>query len=335
MAETPKFSFSRKRLLIPAVLVIAAAAVGGFLLWGKFRPGPSASKTPIPISSDSGTTVRISGGVGMQSTDHMSVYLSEGQPQPESVEAAPQAAGAPLSPDEVEAILARLPEMTAEPGDETEFKIAQQPIPPPLPGETISEPFPSPAEVAPPNSVETDTISSGPLEVLRFSPEGEIPVAPFASVTFNQPMVSLDTVESLAASDVPVIMEPSLPGTWRWLGAKTLTFDYDSSQIDRLPKATEYHMTVPSGTRSITGGVLAQSVEWSFSTPPLKIITSYPYNTPQPLDPIFFIVFDQRIDPAAQGKVDGEGRVAMKEQEEITPAHGSAGVHLASPSFFS
>ena len=94
-------------------------------------------------------------------------------------------------------------------------------------------------------------------------------------------------------------IEPSLPGTWRWLGAKTLTFEYDSELIDRLPKATEYRVTVPAGTKSATGGALAEAVTWTFKTPPPKIVTTYPDNSPQPLEPIFFILFDQRIDPAA------------------------------------
>ena len=45
--------------------------------------------------------------------------------------------------------------------------------------------------------------AAGPLEVLRYSPEGEIPIAPFISVTFNQPMVALATLEDLAQQDVP------------------------------------------------------------------------------------------------------------------------------------
>ena len=75
-------------------------------------------------------------------------------------------------------------------------------------------------------------------------PEGEIPIAPFISVTFNQPMVALATLEDLAQQDVPAQIEPPLSGTWRWVGAKTLTFEYDSELIDRLPqghRVPRYH----------------------------------------------------------------------------------------------
>ncbi len=47
------------------------------------------------------------------------------------------------------------------------------------------------------------------------------------------------------------------------------------------------------------GGILAEAVTWTFKTPPPKIVTTYPNDSPQPLEPIFFILFDQRIDPAA------------------------------------
>ena len=41
-------------------------------------------------------------------------------------------------------------------------------------------------------------------------------------------MVPLTTISELAAMDVPVILEPTLTGTWRWIGTKTLTFEYDA-----------------------------------------------------------------------------------------------------------
>ena len=39
-----------------------------------------------------------------------------------------------------------------------------------------------------------------------------------------------------------------------------MTFEYDSELIDRLPKATEYRVTIPAGTKSATGGTLAETV---------------------------------------------------------------------------
>ncbi len=124
-------------------------------------------------------------------------------------------------------------------------------------------------------------------------------MAPFLSVTFNQPMVPLATIEDLQAGDVPVQIEPALEGTWRWLGTKTLTFEYDSALIDRFPKATSYTATIPAGTKSAAGGTLEASVEWTFSTPPPVVVRWHPADIPQPLEPVLFLAFDQRIDPEA------------------------------------
>ena len=112
-------------------------------------------------------------------------------------------------------------------------------------------------------------------------------------------MVPLGTLTDLADQDVPVQIQPELPGTWRWLGTKTLTFEYDSTKIDRLPKATSYTVTVPAGTKSESGAVLSTPVSWKFSTPPPVVVTMFPQGIPQPLQPLIFIGFDQRIDPAA------------------------------------
>jgi len=248
--------------ILVVALLLAAAGVYRFIQSRQ----PQTPPKPIPIQSGQtdATTIRRPGGVSGMVGDAspVSIRLSPGQAQPRAVVPLPVVTGDPLTQAEIEQILARLPALTPEPGDQGDFRLPGDPIPPPRPGETIREPFPPTPEPVQPEQVE-----SGPLEVLRFSPEGEIPVAPFLSVTFNQPMVPLATVEELAAGQVPVRLEPPLPGTWRWLGTRTLTFQYDSELIDRLPKATEYHATIPAGTRSATGGELAQAVEW-YSAPP-------------------------------------------------------------------
>src|SRR5690349_20038122 len=142
----------------------------------------------------------------------MHVGLSDGQSQPQTPEGLPSAPGEPLSQAAIESVLARLPSPSPAPGEGTGFNLPQEVLPPPRPGNTIKEAFP-PLETEP----TPGTVESGPLQVSRFAPEGEIPIAPFVSVTFNQPMVPLGTLSDLAAKDVPAVIEPSLPGTWRWL----------------------------------------------------------------------------------------------------------------------
>ena len=286
-------NFIRKYRIPLVVLVLLALAAGGVYLAYQLSPRPETGGQTIPVSGGAVTT---SGGESMSHAgeEGLSLQLSPGKPEPQVITPLPLATGEPLPEAEVERILARLPALTDGTQDQVDFRLAQEPIPPPRTGETIQQAFPPPQQ-----AIQPGTDVSAPLEVLRYAPQGEIPIAPFVSVTFNQPMVPLSTLEALAEKDVPVIIEPALPGVWRWMGTKTLTFEYDSELIDRLPKATEYRVTIPAGTRSLSGSALAEAVTWTFSTPPPVVTSTYPYDQPQPLEPLFFIAFDQRIDPAA------------------------------------
>ena len=291
MANNQDRSSSRylRPILVAAVIL---AVIGAFLIIRNLFPGE-----PGQIIPSQGGTPGITGegpDISNGTDSSLSIRLSEGQDQPEAVEPLPLAIGEPLSGDILARILARLPALIAEPDDSQDFRLPEEVIPPPRTGETIEEAFPPPQALTGPGPVE-----AGPLEVLRYSPEGEIPIAPFVNITFNQPMVALATISDLAESDVPVQIEPDLPGTWRWLGTKTLNFQYDSELIDRMPMATEYLVTVPSGTESAIGGVLAETVQFSFSTPTVTMTTYYPSYTPQPRDPLFFVAFNQRINPEA------------------------------------
>ena len=282
--------FSLKRLL--ALIVVLAA--GTFIITRAAAPSlpGQGESTPMPysINAQNGPA----GDPASGKDYNLKVGLSEGQAQQATPVPLPVVTGEPLTDEEIAGIFERLPVLPASPSDQTEFKFPVELLPPPRPGITIKEQFPF-FDVAPTPEV----ASAEPLQVLRFAPEGEIPLAPFVSVTFSQPMVPLGTLADLAAEAVPVSDRAALPGTWRWLGTKTLTFEYDSDLIDRLPKATAYTVTIPAGTKSVTGGTLAEAVSWSFSTPPAKAISMFPQDVPQPLEPLIFIGFDQRIDPAA------------------------------------
>jgi hypothetical protein len=181
-----------------------------------------------------------------------------------------------------------------ETGDEQEYRLPVESLPPPLPGNAVDLAFPPSAEEAAP-----DVSADAPVEVLRYSPEGDVPVAPQLSVTFNQAMVPLTSHAELAAADVPVKMTPDVPGHWRWVGTKTLFFEADVEGIDRFPMATEYEVAVPAGTTSANGNTLAEAVTWTFRTPPPTLGSVYPTGSSQPLTPTIFASFDQRIDPSA------------------------------------
>lgn len=287
---------SSRKFWITGLLTLGVAGLilGGIWLIQNRLPA-TTNRQDIPIG-ESITEPNPEGEVPSMSDaiQPVSFRLSAGQAQPQAASELPIVSGEPLSDEDIDQIVARLPGLASGETDQVEFKLAQDPIPPPRPGETISQPFP-PLESA----AQPDLGEAGALKVLRFAPQGEIDIAPFISITFNQPMVPLGTLGDLAAQDVPLQIEPALNGTWRWLGTRTLTFETDSELIDRLPKATIYQVLLPAGTKSATGGVLEQDVAWSFSTPPIKLVDSYPQGEGQARQPTFYMAFDQRIDPAA------------------------------------
>ena len=306
---------------IALVILGIAGAAGTAYLVGRNLTQPDTPSQSIPSTSGSGSESGVVSSAQEDGEDGgpgLKITLSDGGAQPQEVVPLPLATGEPLSLEEINNILLRLPPLAIEPDDRQAFKLPEEILPPPRTGETISETFPLPPEETAPE------VAAGPLEVLRYSPEGDVPIAPFVNVTFNQPMVPLATLEDLSNEESPVQIEPVIPGTWRWLGTKTLNFQFDSELIDRMPMATEYTVTIPAGTTSATGGKLAETVQFKFRTPPPTLIQSYPYSDdPQPLDPPFFVSFDQRIDPGAvleTIKVQAEGepvRVKLATAEEI------------------
>jgi uncharacterized protein YfaS (alpha-2-macroglobulin family) len=296
MSQENRSFFSRyKTALIILGGILAAgtivAIIFGLIIPGLERNGSQGETNPSLIDSSGD---EIEGGTMTDEDSGPQISLSEGKPEPQATESVPQVTSEPLTVEEIEQILVRLPSLITDSSDQIDFNLPPEPIPPPRTGDTIDEPFPPQEIVDGP-----EPVAAGPLEVLRFAPEGEIPLAPFVNITFNQPMVPLGTLDDLAAEEIPVQLDPNLPGTWRWLGTKTLTFQFDSTEIDRLPKATEYQVTIPAGTKSSISGVLDETVSWSFSTPPPMMISKHPFDVPQPLDPLFFIGFDQRIHPQA------------------------------------
>ncbi|MBO0857103.1 MAG: Ig-like domain-containing protein [Chloracidobacterium sp.] len=203
----------------------------------------------------------------------------------------------PLSPEAAQNLLKRLPPIKVDGEDEKDFAMRDRSLPPPRTGQTISEAFPQSSVAG-----QSEQVASGPLEVLRFSPEGEVPIAPHLSVTFSQPMVAITSDEDLSASQVPVKLSPQpqgrWAGKWRWLGTKTLLFE----PAGRFPMATEYTVEIPAGTKSAVGGSLGAAKRWTFSTPPPQIKSSWPTGGPHSRNPLFFIEFDQRIEPESMLK---------------------------------
>ncbi|MEO8843520.1 MAG: Ig-like domain-containing protein [Kofleriaceae bacterium] len=164
--------------------------------------------------------------------------------------------------------------------------------PPPLTGERVTTSFPPPPSLKEPPPA---TSSTAPLHVTRYMPEGKLDEAPRLTVTFDQPMVAI-TSQSAAATVQPVTLTPAVKGHWRWIGTRTIEFDPDGG---RFPMATTYRVAIASGTKGVVGAPLAKAIEFTFETPPPKVIASQPSGGQVELDEPILLVFDQRIDPQA------------------------------------
>ena len=120
--------------------------------------------------------------------------LSEGAEGAETRVKQPLANTDPLSEGSAENILKRLPQIKADPDDQTDFAKRVGSLPAPKTGKQIPVKFPASDQINPPN---VDP-SKQALEVIRFSPEGEVPLAPDLSVTFSQPMVAVTSQDEAA-----------------------------------------------------------------------------------------------------------------------------------------
>src|SRR4051812_31443316 len=137
--------------------------------------------------------------------------LSEGVAGAEDREKPAPASTDPLAQAEADRILKRLPGIKADDSDQTDFAKRSGSLPAPKTGRQIPVKFPSDEDRG------TPKVSPGTsLDVLRYSPEGEIKLAPDLSVTFSQPMVAVTSQEE-AAKYAPVEMSPQVEGRWRWL----------------------------------------------------------------------------------------------------------------------
>ena len=246
--------------------------------------------------------------------DGLKFRLSEGVEGAEKREKQPLASTDPLSDGETSNLLKRIPEIKPQGDDQTDFAKRIGTLPAPKTGNKIPVKFPSDEMRGTPK---VDT-SGQTLQVLRYSPEGEVPLAPDLSVTFSQPMVAVTSQEQ-AAKFTPVSLTPQVEGNWRWLGTKTLMFD----TTKRFPMATKFTARVPAGTQSATGQTLEKDVIWTFTTPPPKLESMIPNGGITRRNALMYMQFDQEINPEAVLRwitVSGGGKrmqVRLATQEEI------------------
>ncbi|MEZ4314294.1 MAG: MG2 domain-containing protein [Polyangiaceae bacterium] len=107
---------------------------------------------------------------------------------------------------------------------------------------------------------------SGPFAVVFGAPSGETEDAPEISLVFNRPMVPLE----LAGNEkpAPVKLTPAVPGRWQWVGTSALTFVPET----HLPRATEFVVEVPKGTKDLAGDSLDRTFTLKFSTARPRVV---------------------------------------------------------------
>ncbi|HWO23504.1 MAG TPA: alpha-2-macroglobulin family protein, partial [Kofleriaceae bacterium] len=234
----------------------------------------------------------------------LDLRVSEGKAGPPAFDRAKLAPAKKLGDADAQALLSRARPLQRDPDDQQAFALRPGSQPAPRTGQTIKGAFPPPASsLLPPAAAD----AGKELRVVRWMPEGPVPLAPELSVTFSQPMIAV-TSQTDAARVVPVKLTPQPPGSWRWIGTRTILFDPKV----RFPQATTYQVEIPAGTKSFAGTALKAATAFSFETPPPRLVGSFPpSHAPQHVSVPMFALFDQRVDPAAvlaQVKITVDGK---------------------------
>jgi uncharacterized protein YfaS (alpha-2-macroglobulin family) len=141
----------------------------------------------------------------------------------------------------------------------------------------------------------------GDLQVVHASPQGQTAAAHEAErlvAIFDHAMVPLQEVPEGEGSSFLKI-EPSVPGKFRWMGTRTLTF----TPTARFPYATEVKVTIPAGTVSLDGYSLKKDHSWTFRTITPAVLTHTPSDEEKwiRLEAKVRLVFNQPIDDGRAG----------------------------------
>jgi uncharacterized protein YfaS (alpha-2-macroglobulin family) len=197
----------------------------------------------------------------------------------------------------------KLPPLTVDPfagldplgkDDAQPFTFRTGPKAPPSTTKQVSLKFPVAQKQKIAAAAAARKVAKGPLKVLRVQPKGKAKNVGAVSVTFNQPMVPVASLQKLRTLGVPVTIAPLPKGRWRWLGTRTVAFEPEG----RLPYGTDYTLTIPAGTKSAIGGSLEQTERISFTTPRPKILRALPYRWGSQTRPdtAIALLFNQKIE---------------------------------------
>jgi len=221
-----------------------------------------------------------------QNESGLKIRLSNGDAETTVSGSSNRSDGQPISDAEAEKLLGRIDPLPFDVEQTSTLKLHPDSPPAPKTGERSEISFPKIGDGRPQANVDAT-----PLSVVRFSPEGEIGLASELFVTFSEPMVPVGSQQD-AASNVPAKLDPPVAGKWRWLGTRTLVFNAEK----RFPLASEFSITIPSGTKSVTGKSLDKQVAWGFKTATPRVASFSPSGSRVSRSPLMVAQFDQEID---------------------------------------
>jgi uncharacterized protein YfaS (alpha-2-macroglobulin family) len=153
--------------------------------------------------------------------------------------------------------------------------------------------------------------------VVFASPTGTQVEASEVTIVFNRAMHPFEIAGQESKPPATLVMrgaDRTPAGSWRWMGTSALVFAPDPA----LPAATEFVVTVPAGTRAMSGETLASPYVFTFATPAPRLVRSEPSEGSDHLAPAttFQLGFNQRVEPReverATALTVGEGKDARK-----------------------
>ena len=174
--------------------------------------GPRAGSKPPAGGGGSGVVTPGRALTLDSSKPGLTMRLSDGKAGAPAADRSTLPPTQPITDAAAKAILDRVSPIGAKPDDTQAFALRDRSQPPPRTGKTIKGTFPVPNPQAGPPPATND--AGKPLTILRWAPEGDVPLAPQLQLTFSQPMVAV-TSQDDAASVVPVKLTPTPPGRWR------------------------------------------------------------------------------------------------------------------------
>lgn len=124
----------------------------------------------------------------------------------------------------------------------------------------------------------------GFLEVSQVIPEpggDEVQTDAAITVMFNRPVVPLVSTGQQADLPNPLVFEPAVEGQGEWVSTSIYRFVPDGP----LDGATNYTVTIAAGLEDITGGELAESFIWRFTTLNPSVVTIEPQLEGRPFIP--------------------------------------------------